>query len=166
MKIGFGAMGKGYAADKAKAIMQAMEGIEGGLVNAGGDLIAWGNSGPTKSWNIKIADPKDKQKMLAYIKLQNQAVVTSGDYEKFVQFDGIRYAHIIDPRTGYPTTGIKSVTVISRDAEVSDALATAVFVMGKETGLSLMNDIKGVEGLIVTDEDQLLTTINLKLNYY
>jgi len=102
--------------------------------------------------------------MLAYLQLKNQAVVTSGDYEKFVQFNGIRYAHIIDPRTGYPTTGIKSVTVLSPDAELSDALATAVFVMGKEEGLHLMNEIKGVEGLIVTDEDQLLTTINLKLN--
>lgn len=164
MKIGFGAMGKGYAANRAKAIMQAIAGIKGGIVNAGGDLIAWGQSEQAKGWTIKIADPKDKQKMLAYLQLKNQAVVTSGDYEKFVQFNGIRYAHIIDPRTGYPTTGIKSVTVLSPDAELSDALATAVFVMGKEEGLHLMNEIKGVEGLIVTDEDQLLTTINLKLN--
>ena len=166
MKIGFGAMGKGYAANKAKAIMQTMKGIKGGLVNAGGDLIAWGQSSQKEGWNIKIADPKDKQKMLAYLQLENQAVVTSGDYEKYVQFDGIRYAHIIDPRTGYPTTGIKSVTIISPDSELSDALATAVFVMGKKLGLDLINEIKGVEGLIVTDEDQLLTTHNLKLNYY
>lgn len=166
MKIGFGAMGKGYAANKAKVAMQAIVGIKGGIVNAGGDLIAWGKSSKTEGWTIKIADPKDKHKMLAYLQLQNQAVVTSGDYEKFVQFNGKRYAHIIDPRTGYPTTGIKSVTIISPDAELSDALATAVFVMGKSQGLALINQIKGVEGLIVTDEDQLLTTDNLKLNYF
>ncbi len=166
MKIGFGAMGKGYAANRAKAIMQKMEGIKGGIVNAGGDLIAWGQSNHQDGWSIKIADPKDKEKMLGYLQLQNQAIVTSGDYEKFVQFDGKRYAHIIDPRTGYPTTGIKSVTIISPDAELSDALATSVFVMGKIEGLALINEIKGVEGLIVTDEDEILSTANLKLNYY
>lgn len=166
MKIGFGAMGKGYAANRAKVIMQKMEGIHGGIVNAGGDLIAWGESNRAEGWGIKIADPKDKNKILGSIQLHNQAIVTSGDYEKFVVFDGKRYAHIIDPRTGYPTTGIKSVTVISPDAELSDALATSVFVMGKEEGLALINEINGVEGLIVTDDDQLLTTENLKLNYY
>jgi len=166
MKIGFGAMGKGYAANRAKAIMQKMTGIHGGLVNAGGDLIAWGKNNNPAGWSVKIADPKDKNKMIAYLQLQNQAIVTSGDYEKFVFFDGIRYAHIIDPRTGYPTRGIKSVTIISPDAELSDALATSVFVMGKEKGLALINEINGVEGLVITDKDELLTTINLKLNYY
>jgi len=166
MKIGFGAMGKGYAANRAKIVMRKMKGVHGGIVNAGGDLIAWGKSNTPEGWGIKIADPKDKNKILGSIQLHNQAIVTSGDYEKFVVFDGKRYAHIIDPRTGYPTTGIKSVTVISPDAELSDALATAVFVMGKKDGLALINEINGVEGLIVTDDDQLLTTKNLKLNYY
>ncbi len=166
MKIGFGAMGKGYAANRAKAIMEKTKGIQGGIVNAGGDLIAWGESNTPEGWAIKIADPKDKNKMIGSIQLQNQAIVTSGDYEKFVVFDSKRYAHIIDPRTGYPTTGIKSVTIISPDAELSDALATSVFVMGVIEGMALINKINGVEGLIVTDADELLTTENLKLNYY
>ncbi len=166
MRIGFGAMGKGYAANRAKAIMQTMNGIQGGLVNAGGDLIAWGKSKQEKGWSIKIADPKDRDKMLGYLQLQNQAIVTSGDYEKFVTFEGQRYAHIIDPRTGYPTTGIKSVSIICPDAELSDALATAVFVMGQRAGLALINEINGVEGLIVTDKNEVRTSSNLKLNYY
>ena len=166
MKIGFGALGKGYAANRAKAIMQNMTGIKGGVVNASGDLIAWGKSLNTESRTIKIADPKDKNKILGHLQLNNQAIVTSGDYEKFVVFQGKRYAHIIDPRTGYPTTGTKSVTILSSDAELCDALATSVFVMGKEKGLELINRLNGIEGLIVTDENELLVSQNLKLNYY
>lgn len=166
MKIGFGALGKGYAANQAKAIMQEMAGIKGGVVNASGDLIAWGKSKDTDRRTIKIADPKDKTKVLGHLQLDNQAIVTSGDYEKFVVFDGKRYAHIIDPRTGYPTTGIKSVTILSPDAELCDALATSVFVMGKKEGLALINDLNGIEGLIVTDDNELLVSKNLKLNYY
>ena len=166
MKIGFGALGKGYAANRAKAIMQKVEGVEGGVVNASGDLIAWGKSRKPTGWTIQIANPKNKEQSLGWLQLNNTSVVTSGDYERFVVFDGRRYAHIIDPRTGYPTTGIKSVTVLCRDAEVADALATAVFVLGKEQGLGLVNELKGIECLIVTDEDAVLTSTNLKLNYY
>ncbi len=166
MKIGFGALGKGYAANRAKAVMQEMEGVKGGVVNASGDLIAWGKSTNSTSRTIKIADPKDNTKVLGHLQLDNQAIVTSGDYEKFVVFEGKRYAHIIDPRTGYPTIGIKSVTILSPDAELCDALATSVFVMGKEEGLALINKLNGIEGLIVTDDNELLVSENLKLNYY
>ena len=166
MKIGFGALGKGYAANRAKIIMQDMLGIKGGVVNASGDLIAWGESISPDGRTIQIVDPKDKNKVLGHLQLDNQAIVTSGDYEKFVIFDSKRYAHIIDPRTGYPTTGIKSVTILSPDAELCDALATSVFVMGKKEGLELINQLNGIEGLIVTDGDELLVSRNLKLNYY
>lgn len=166
MKIGFGAIGKGYAANKAKTLMQKMEGIHGGLVNASGDLTAWGESPDNQGWLINITNPKDKEVALGYLQIQNGAVVTSGDYERFVQFEGKRYAHIIDPRTGYPTTGIKSVTVVCPDAELADALATSVFVLGKENGLALVNQLKNIECLIVTDNDEILTSENLKLNYF
>lgn len=162
MKIGFGAIGKGYAANRAMQIMKEFE-IAGGVVNASGDLISWGKSKNPNGWTIKIADPKDKNKVLGILETNDLAVVTSGDYEKFVIFEGKRYAHIIDPRTGYPTTGIKSVTVICPDAEVADALATSVFVLGKEEGLNLINRLKSVECLIVTDEDEVLTSKKLKL---
>lgn len=166
MKIGFGAIGKGYAANKAKALMQSMEGIHGGLVNASGDLTAWGKSADSKGWLINITNPKDQEAALGWLQIKDGAVVTSGDYEKFVQFDGKRFAHIIDPRTGYPTTGIKSVTLVCPDAELADALATSVFVLGKAKGLQLVNQLKNIECLIVTDDDEILTSENLKLNYF
>lgn len=166
MKIGFGAIGKGYAANRAKAIMQAMPGIKGGVVNASGDLATWGLSNTKEGWLINITNPKDKELALGWLQINGLAVVTSGDYERFVEFDGKRYAHIIDPRTGYPTTGIKSVTLICPDAELADALATAVFVLGKEKGLDLVNRLQKTECLVVTDEDEILTSNNLKLNYF
>ncbi len=164
MKIGFGAIGKGYAANRAKQVMQAL-GIKAGLVNAGGDLTAWGQQADGKNWRIAIADPNDKTKVLAWLAIKNTAIVTSGDYERFVTFDGKRYAHIINPRTGYPTTGIKSVTIVCPDAEIGDALATSVFVLGEKAGLSLINQLKGVECLIITDENEVKTSENLELNY-
>ena len=166
MKIGFGAIGKGYAANRAKAIMENINGIYGGGVNASGDLITWGKSNRDEGWTVKIADPKNKEKPLGWLSVKNMAIVTSGDYERYVQFNGKRYAHIIDPRTGYPTTGIKSVTIVCPDAEVADALATSVFVLGKLKGLELINQLNGVECLLVTDDDNVFTSENLKLNYY
>ena len=166
MKIGFGAIGKGYAANKAKTLMQKMNGIHGGVVNASGDLISWGKSNKKEGWLINITNPKDKEVSLGWLQINDLAVVTSGDYERFVMLDNKRYAHIIDPRTGYPTTGIKSVTLICPDAELADALATSVFVLGKKEGLRLINQLKNIECLIVTDDDEILTSENLKLNYF
>lgn len=165
MRIGFGAIGKGYAANKAKLVMQKT-GIVGGLVNASGDILAWGKSSKPGGWSIQIADPKQKDTALGWIQLNNAAIVTSGDYERYVTFNGKRYAHIIDPRTGYPTTGIKSVSIICHDAELADALATSVFVLGVREGLNLLNALKGVEGLIVTDQDEIISTDSLRLNFY
>jgi len=103
---------------------------------------------------------------MAWLVVQEMAVVTSGNYEKFFLHEGKRYSHIIDPRTGYPTTGIKSVTIVSPDAEISDALATSVFVLGEKEGLDMLNSLRGIEGLILTDDDRMLTSRNLQLNYY
>lgn len=166
MKIGFGAIGKGYAANRAKALMSKLQGVHGGVVNASGDLISWGTSPKSEGWTITIADPKDITKGLGYLSVQDMAVVTSGNYEKYIKFDGVRYAHIIDPRTGYPTTGVKSVTIVCPDAEVADALATSVFVLGQEKGLALINKLNHIECLIITDEDEILTSNNLKLNHF
>ncbi|MEZ5044405.1 MAG: FAD:protein FMN transferase [Saprospiraceae bacterium] len=166
MKIGFGGIGKGYAANRAKALMARLPGVKGGIVNAAGDLCAWGERAEQKKWTIKIADPTDKTKALGWLQIKEAAVVTSGDYERFVFFDGKRYAHIIDPRTGYPTTGIKSATIVCSDAEIADALATSVFVLGRVDGMALINQLKGVECLIITDENEILTSDHLQLNYY
>lgn len=163
MKIGFGAIGKGYAAQKAKEVMSGM-GIRNGVVNASGDLIAWGKNEKRELFQVGIADPKNKERVLSWLNVENTSVVTSGDYERFVMFDKVRYAHIIDPRTGYPTTGIKSVTIITANPELADALSTSVFVLGVEKGIAFVNQLPGVECLIITDQDQIKTSENLSLN--
>jgi thiamine biosynthesis lipoprotein len=165
MKIGFGALGKGYAANRAKLIMQEYD-IENGLINAGGDLIAWGNQDNGDPWTIGIADPTKENEFIAWLNVSNMSVVTSGNYEKFVIIDGKRYGHIINPKTGYPVEGIKSVTLLFPDAELSDALATSVFVMGVEGGLQLVNTLKNVECIIVDAKNKLWKSDSLILNYY
>jgi thiamine biosynthesis lipoprotein len=165
MKIGFGAIGKGYAANRGKKIMKDL-GIESGIVNAGGDLITWGKEANGADWSIGISDPKNKLKVLAWLTVGEMAVVTSGNYEKFIMINGERYSHIIDPRSGYPVHGLKSVTIICPDAELADALATSVFILGREKGIHLIDQLKGVEVMVVDDNDEIRTSSNLKLNYY
>jgi thiamine biosynthesis lipoprotein len=164
MKIGFGAIGKGYAANQARKIM-IKHGIQNGVVNAGGDLISWGTQENGKSWSIAITDPKDKRKILGWLNSSNMAVVTSGNYEKYVEIDGRCYSHIINPKTGCPAFGIRSVTILCSDAELADALATATFILGEENGISLINKLKGVECLLVTEKDELFYSSGLELLY-
>ena len=160
MKIGFGGIGKGYAADKAKALLKS-RGVTAGIINASGDMTTWGKQPNGDEWKVAITNPLDKSKSFGLLPISNGAVVTSGNYEKFVQFEGIRYAHIIDPRTGYPATGILSVTVFAPKAELADALATAVFVMGIETGLNRINQLPKVECIIVDENGQLHQSANI-----
>ncbi|HAS43360.1 MAG TPA: hypothetical protein DCS93_22965 [Microscillaceae bacterium] len=165
MRIGFGAIGKGYAAERAKALLQK-RGVKNGIINAGGDLAAWGNQPNGKPWTIGIANPNFKNQAFARLAVKNQAVVTSGNYEKFVVIDGKKYTHIIDPRTGYPVTGLKSVTIICPNAELADALATSVFVLGKEVGLDLVNQLNGVEAILVDDAQKVHYSKNIPLQDY
>ncbi len=116
MKIGFGGIGKGYAANKAKQVMKNISGVTGGVVNASGDLITWSDNNEGKGWPVQISDPKNIEESLGWLNIHNASIVTSGDYEKYFTNEGLRYAHIINPKTGLPTTGIKSVTIISPDA--------------------------------------------------
>ncbi|WP_229130352.1 FAD:protein FMN transferase [Ancylomarina sp. 16SWW S1-10-2] len=164
MKIGFGAIGKGYAANKALDIMSKMN-LTGALVNASGDLISWGKDEGGKDWKIGIVNPKQKGRVFSWLSINETAVVTSGNYEKFVTINGQRYSHIIDPRTGYPVKGLSSVSIICPNAELADALATSVFVLGKDKGLELINRLKGIECLMITDKQELFTSNNLHLDY-
>lgn len=162
MKIGFGAIGKGYAADKAKALL-LKKGVIGGIINASGDLTTWGQQPDGKDWMIAITNPLNKEKAFSWLPVKNSAVVTSGNYEKFVKFDNTRYSHIIDPRTGYPSTGIISASVFTKNAELADALATSIFVMGTAVGLDFINQLKGVECVIVDEENKVHTSKNIDL---
>lgn len=163
MKIGFGAIGKGYAANKARKIM-IDNGIKSGMINAGGDLIAWGDGLNGNKWKVGIADPKKEGAFVSWLEINEMAVVTSGDYERFTIINGVRYAHIIDPRTGFPVVGLKSVTIVCPDAELADALATTVFVLGQEKGLALINQLDAIECVLINDKDEIVTSETLKLN--
>ncbi len=151
MRIGFGAIGKGFAADKAKELMVSNQ-VKAGVINASGDLTTWGTKTSGEKWLIGIANPLSKDKVFSWLPIVESSVATSGNYEKFVMLNGERYSHIIDPRTGYPTKGINSVSVFAKNAELCDALATAVFIMGKDSGIHLINQIDGVE-VVVVDSD-------------
>lgn len=165
MRIGFGAIGKGYAADKAKALMSAMN-IQSGMVNAGGDLTAWGKNSKAKQWKIGISHPEKKQDIISWLAIDEQAVVTSGDYEKYLMVAGKRYAHIIDPKTAYPVSGIRSATVICPSAELADALATSIFVLGVDKGLALIDKLADIECFIVSDDFQMHYSKGMQTNFY
>ncbi len=163
MKLDFGAIGKGYSANKAKLIMEQNQ-IQNGIVNAGGDLISWGKNKAGKDWRIGIADPGNKNNIVSWLNISDMAVVTSGNYEKFIIIDGVKYCHIINPKTGYPSTGIQSVTIICKDAEIADALATTVFILGKHEGLKLINQLKGIEGFIIDQNNETHYSKKIDLN--
>lgn len=162
MRIGFGGIGKGYAAEKAKALMIA-KGVKSGIVNAAGDLTTWGTQPNGKSWTIGIADPDAQQSTFSALNISNVAVATSGNYEKFVVIDGKKYSHTIDPKTGLPVSGIKSVTILSPNAEIADAMATPVMVMGVKVGLNLINQIQGIACIIVDDHNKIFTSKNINI---
>ena len=162
MKIGFGAIGKGYAADKAKELLKSKS-VVAGIINASGDMNTWGKQPNGKEWKVAITNPMNKNKVFALLPIQNGAVVTSGNYEKYVNFNNIRYTHIIDPRSGYPATGIISVTVFAPKAELADALATSVFVMGKEVGLNRIEQLPQVECIIIDDKGNIITSKNIEI---
>ncbi|WP_400073573.1 FAD:protein FMN transferase [Zobellia russellii] len=162
MKIGFGAIGKGYAADKAKALL-IETGVAAGIINASGDMNTWGKQPNREPWKVAITNPMDKNKVFALLPITQGAVVTSGDYEKFVNFNSKRYSHIIDPRTGFPSTGIISVTVFAPKAELADALATSVFIMGKEVGLNRINQMPKIECIIIDDQGNISTSEHIEI---
>ncbi|MHA8059378.1 FAD:protein FMN transferase [Aquirufa nivalisilvae] len=161
MRLGFGGIGKGYAADRAKALLVTL-GFQHGLVNASGDLCAWGNKENGKPWSIGVVHPDQSDQIIAHFDLKNSSVATSGNYEKFVVIDGKKYSHTIDPNTGYPIQGIKSVTVFAPFAELADALTTPIAVMGVSIGLDLINQIPGLGCVVIDDDNQVFYSESIK----
>ncbi len=162
MKIGFGAIGKGYAADKAKALL-IQKNVNAGIINASGDMNAWGKQPNGEAWKVAITNPMNKSKAFGLLPIHEGAVVTSGNYEKYVSFNGKRYSHIIDPRTGYPSSGIVSVTIFAPKAELADALATSIFVMGKDAGLDRINQLPKIECIIIDDQGDIHTSDHIEI---
>ena len=165
MKLGLGGIGQGYIADKIKVLLQE-KGCNSGLVNVSGDINTWGKQPNGNLWTVGIVNPMNKNKVFATFPLDDSAVETSGSYEKYVTFNGKRYSHIIDPRTGYPATGIISVSVFAKQTELADALATGIFVMGVEVGLDLVNQLKGIGCIIVDDKGGIHVSKNIDIKKY
>jgi FAD:protein FMN transferase len=160
VRLSFAAIGKGYAAHCVKQLWLEA-GVTDGVINASGDLTVIGHRADGAPWRIGIANPDQSDKMLCYLPIIDGSVATSGDYEQYFMLDGQRYAHTIDPRTGLPLTGIKSVTIIHPHAELCDALATAVYVMGVEAGMHLIHQLPDTHGMIITDDNRYISSKNL-----
>jgi thiamine biosynthesis lipoprotein len=163
MRLGFGGIGKGYAAEMAKALL-VKEGVKSGIINASGDLTAWGIQANGKPWRIGISNPDRPQDIFSYLDISGKAVATSGNYEKYVMIGGKKYSHTIDPKTGLPISGIKSVTVISGNAEFADAMATPIAVMGINAGLYLIDQIPDLHCIIIDDNNTIYTSKAINLN--
>jgi thiamine biosynthesis lipoprotein len=161
MRIGFGGIGKGYAAERAKQVMKEMD-VDSGIVNASGDLAVWGYQPDGSEWTIGIVNPNVANQIFSYMTVTNMAVATSGNYEKYILVNGKKYSHTIDPRTGLPVTGIKSVTIIAPNAELADAMATPVMIMGIKAGLHMINQIHNIEAILIDDNDKIYSSNNIR----
>jgi len=164
MKIGFGALGEGYAADRCRDMMIA-RGITAGIVNATGDIQAWGKHPDGHPWMIGVNDPFNSGELIAAIPIEG-AITTSGSYEKYAMINGKRYAHIINPATGYPATGLVSVTIIGPHAEFSNAMSTSIMVLGRKAGLQLLKKYPAYKCLMITDQGKYITSPRLNLKKY
>lgn len=165
MKLGLGGIGQGFIADKIKKLLTS-KGVVAGIVNISGDISTWGKQTNGEKWKIGIKNPLNKNKIFATFPLEDSAVETSGSYEKYVIFNGKRYSHIIDTRTGYPATGVISVSVFAKTTELADALATGIFVMGVDVGLDLINQLPGVGCIYVDESGKIFSSKNIDLKKY
>lgn len=153
MKIDLGGIAKGYAVDNAITILKSL-GIDSALVSAGGDTKALGKHGD-RPWLLAIQDPRKKGKHAIQLPMENEAISTSGDYERYFIQDGVRHHHIIDPKTGHSAAKVQSVSIIGQQGVITDALSTSIFVLGVKDGLALINSMPHFEALII-DKDRKL----------
>ncbi|MDF2190619.1 FAD:protein FMN transferase [Paraflavitalea sp. CAU 1676] len=165
MKIGFGALGEGYATDRCRDMMIS-RGIKAGIVNGSGDMSTWGRQPDGSHWTVGISDPFERGDLYAVLPLRTSAVVTSGSYEKYIELNGKRYSHIINPATGYPATGLMSVTVFGPSAELANAFSTSIMVMGKEAGFKLLRQYPDYRCIMVSDDKKFYTSRGVHLKRY
>ena len=164
MKISFGAIGKGYAVDKAKDLLISKK-VVAGVINSNGDLTTWGTKASGEKWLLGIANPNNRSRVFSWLPLVESSVATSGNKERFLMINDEKFMDIIDPRSGYPIRkGIQSVSVFSKNAELCDALATAIMVMGRNAGLALVNQLGGTEVIIVDSDNTLYKSSGMILD--
>jgi thiamine biosynthesis lipoprotein len=157
--VDLGGIAKGHAVDRVIAILQA-ERITTASVAAGGDSRIIGDR-RGEPWTVGVRDPRNEKAVAVLLPLIDTAVSTSGDYERYFEKDGVRYHHILDPKTGVSAKGSMSVTIIGPNATLTDALSTTVFVMGPEKGLALINHMPGIDAIVITDSGKLLYSDSL-----
>lgn len=164
MKISFGAIGKGYALDKAKELLVSKQ-VVAGVINSNGDLTTWGTKVSGEKWLLGIANPNNRAKIFSWLPIVESSVATSGNKEKYILVNSKKYTDILNPRTGYPLQkGIQSVSVFSKNAELCDALATAILVMGRNAGLSLVNQLGDTEVIIVDSDNKIYKSSGMILD--
>jgi thiamine biosynthesis lipoprotein len=159
MKIDFGGIAQGYAADRVADILKKHN-IKSALINIGGEIVLIGRSPGKRPWRIGIKNPRGEG-IIETVETENLALSTSGDYEKFFLIKNKRYPHIINPKTGYPALAFASVTVFAKSAAYADAIATAVAIMGHETGLKFLDSL-GIKGIIYYEENGRLQRVESK----
>jgi len=160
MEIGPGGIGKGYVMDRTMAVLKD-HGINNAMVMAGGDTLIRGKKGE-ETWKVGLRDPDRKNGILAVLPLKDEAISTSGDYERFFMKDGVRYHHILDTKTGFPARLSRSVTILAPNATTSDALSTSVFVLGPEKGLALIEGLDNVEAIIIDPKGRIHLSSGLR----
>ncbi|MCB2410343.1 FAD:protein FMN transferase [Hymenobacter lucidus] len=165
MRMNLAGILQGYGVRRAQALMRQM-GVAGGLINGSGDVSCWGRQADGSLWRIAIGDPAFPQSVSSWLTVTDVAVVTAGNYEQYFTVQGKYYGHIIDPQTGYPATGLRSVTIICPDVELADGLDEVVFVKGPDAGLAFINRLKGVDCTLITNDGRTLASKGMAVNYY
>jgi FAD:protein FMN transferase len=161
MRIDVGGIGKGYAADQAIEVLRSV-GAVAGVVALSGDIKTFGQLPGGRKFPVGIQHPRKEGEILAVIDLEDEAISTAGDYERFFERDGVRYHHILDPRTLQPARSCQSVTVIAREGVWADGLDTGIFVMGPERGMELVERLPDVEAIIVGHDGRVFLSSGLQ----
>lgn len=162
MSLDLGGIAKGYAVDRVIELLKA-RGVKSALVNAGGDVRVIGRRPDGKPWRIGVQDPRKPDAVIARLSLENwDTMETSGDYQRFIEKDGVRYSHILDPRTGFQPRRLASVTMVINNSADGDVLSTALFVLGPERGLELLGQFPGAEAIMVTDDGKVIVSKGLE----
>jgi FAD:protein FMN transferase len=152
MLLGLGGIAKGFALDRGAALLRE-RGFRDFIIYGGGQVYAAGTRDP-RPWRVGIQDPRNPKRWFAILELRDASLSTSGDYEHSFVVDGVRYHHVLDPQTGFPARGCRSVTVLASDGMTADALSTALFVLGPKNGLRRLRQFPGVEAVIVDDQNR------------
>ncbi len=161
--VDLGGIGKGFAGDKVLEVYKAF-GITSAYSNLGGNVVTLGTKPDGSPWHIGIQHPREEIQLIGVVSVENQTVVTSGDYQRyFSDNQGKRYHHILDPKTGYPAeSGLVSVSVVAEKSVAADALSTIIFVAGMEKGLEILRGISGTDAILVDSELRVFVTQGLR----